>query len=62
MSDPVHLIDLFYSGNRYKELTAGFESSSVLVRKVGDSNFDWPCKLWDVVTDKYPTTPDHNFS
>jgi hypothetical protein len=41
-------------GPKFEE-AAGYESSCVLVRKIGDAKVDWPVKTKDIIKNMYPT-------
>lgn len=52
---PQHIVPMQYADHyAHVEKTGGFESSSVLVRKVGTARVDWPLAAADVTTDAYP--------
>lgn len=56
MASPQYIIPMHYADRHAEaEKTAGFEFSSVLFRKVSETNFDWPLSAANVVTDSYPT-------
>lgn len=55
LSEPQHILPMVYTDDHWAaEQTAGFEHSSVLVRKVSAARVDWPLSAADVTHDAYP--------
>ena len=55
LADPMFIIPFQWRERfLYVEKTAGFESSSVLIKKISEATVDWPLTSEDVVQDYYP--------
>ena len=61
LNDLMHIIPFFYS-DRYcqAESSAGFETSTVLIRKVSEPRLEWNVSAKEIVEDIYPSHQDGN--
>jgi hypothetical protein len=61
LKDTQFIIPLYYK-ERYKDVekNAGYESSTVLVKKISNTKLEWPLSAHDVTGDMYPDIPDGN--
>ncbi|WP_419756486.1 methyltransferase domain-containing protein [Brevundimonas sp.] len=56
---PTHVTPFYWRSEKEGvELSAGFEGSTVLVRKVSESDLSWPVVVSDAISTSYPTDDD----
>jgi hypothetical protein len=60
LNDLMHIIPFCYS-SRYRdaEKSAGFESSTVLIKKISEPSVDWNVDAHKIVLDQYPSNRDN---
>ena len=61
LRDLQYIIPFYWRDKYYEaEKSAGYEGSTVLVKKIGDTKLEWPLGAADVTMDIYPDVPDNN--